>query len=285
MNNKLFRILACSILLLAVACQDKGDVVREEYIRFYSDKDLSKEISVLQIPFEGDSAKIVVTTNNDVNFKFEMPESEKEDPWISFSDPVQIKEGVYEVTYVAASLLKDLDQRTASVNVTAPNIWLGRFLRVCQGYPLFWTPASDDAVESITFNTSWKSGELTGIEQFSHAYLSFNAYALAQQSRTFQLEISLTDGAVFTETGLSSYVIDVECGEEFNWSNLVALPFKSSGSAFLADMKVSLRLLTYSQVTIYVDNFKIYNVADDLLDEGDGEEFVDPEAGESGDLE
>ena len=34
-----------------------------------------------------------------------------------------------------------------------------------------------------------------------------------------------------------------------------------------------------------VDNLKVYNVTDDLREEGDGEEWVDPEGGEMEDME
>ena len=288
MNNNLLRILSCSLLLLAWACQKNVEVVREEYIRFYSDADRSKEIDVLQIPFEGDTAKIIIKTNNAVNIKYDMPQIEGQDPWITFSEPVLVSEGEYEVSYVAAHLEKDIEQRVASVNVTAPTIWLGRFLKVCQGYEPLWAPSA--AIGPITYRTPWQSSSIAGIGDLSNAYLSFNAYVVSQSERdpeeTFQFAVEVSEGAVFTDTGLSSYVVDIQQGEEFNWSNIVTLPFKASDTAFREDTKVTLKLVKSTQgLTVHVDNFRIYNVTEDLVGDGDGEEWEDPEAGELEDLE
>ena len=290
MNNKLTRILSCAVLLCALACQKNSDVVRDEYIKFYSSKDVSKEINVLQIPFEGESAAVVVKTNADITIKFEPRTAEGVDSWITFEEPVKVSEGVYEITYTAGRLLKDLDQRRASVNVTSKSIWLGGFLKVCQGYEFLWSPEDAAAPKSITYAEPWNSVSVKGITDLSHAYISFNAYANAPHAlspeQTFQLEIALSDGAVFNDNGLQSYVVDVAQGTDFSWSNLVALSFKSSGSAFKHDTKVSLSVLSnVEELSVSVDNLKIYNVTEDLLEEGDGEEWMDPEGGEMEDIE
>lgn len=290
MNNKLTRILSCAVLLCALACQKNTDVVRDEYIRFYSSKDLSKEIKVLQIPFEGESGSVVVKTNADITVKYEPRISEGSDSWITFEEPVKVSEGEYEIAYTAGRLLKDLDQRRASVNVTAKSIWLGGFLKVCQGYEFLWSPEAAAAPKSITYAEPWNSVSVKGITDLSHAYISFNAYATAPQAlapeQTFQLKIALSDGAVFNDNGLQSYVVDVAQGTDFSWSNLVALSFKSSGSAFKHDTKVSLSVLSNVEgLSVSVDNLKIYNVTEDLLEEGDGEEWMDPEGGEMEDIE
>ena len=175
MNNKLTRILSCAVLLCALACQKNSDVVRDEYIKFYSSKDVSKEINVLQIPFEGESAAVVVKTNADITIKFEPRTAEGVDSWITFEEPVKVSEGVYEITYTAGRLLKDLDQRRASVNVTSKSIWLGGFLKVCQGYEFLWSPEDAAAPKSITYAEPWNSVSVKGITDLSHAYISFNA--------------------------------------------------------------------------------------------------------------
>ena len=290
MNRKLTVILSYAILLCAMACQKNIDIVRDEYIRFYSDKNLSKEINVLQIPFEGESAKVILKTNADVLVKFEPQTEEGLDSWITFDEPVRISEGEYEIAYTASSLLKDLDQRTASVNVTASEIWLGKFLKVCQGYKFLWSPATADAPRTVTYQNPWKSASVAGIGELSYAYISFNAIASIPQplspQQTFQLKIELTEGALFADNGLQSYVVDVAQDAEFGWLNLVALPFKSSDSAFMSDTKVSLSLLSDIEgLTMHIDNLKIYNVTADLREEGDGEEWDDPEGGEMEDLE
>ena len=259
MSKKLTVILSYAVLLCAMACQKNTDIVRDEYIRFYSDKDLSKEISVLQIPFEGESAKLVLRTNADVVVNFEPQTEEGLDSWIAFEEPVKISEGEYEIAYTASRLLKDLGQRTASVNATAPKIWLGKFLKVCQGYKGIWSPAAADAPKEVSYSSSWKSVSITGIADLSHAYISFNAYAINPQAlspdQTFQLKIELSDGAVFTDNGLQSYVVDVVQDTDFGWSNLVALPFKSTGSAFKIDTKVSLKVLSNVEgLVVNVDN-------------------------------
>ena len=289
MNKKLTIILSYVFLLCTVACQKDTDVVRDEYIRFYSNKDLSKEISVLQIPFEGESAKLVLKTNADVIVNFEPKTEEGLDSWITFEEPVKISEGVYEIAYTASRLMKDLDQRTASVNATASKIWLGKFLKVCQGYKSLWSPESADAPKTVSYSSPWKSTSIKGIADLSNAYISFNAYATNPQSlspeQTFQLKIELSEGAVFTDNGLKSYVVDIAQGTDFSWSNLVALPFKSTGSAFNIDTKVSLGLVSNVEgLSIAVDNIKIYHVTDDLLEDGDGEEWMDPEGGEMEEL-
>ena len=290
MNKKLTVILSYTILLCAMACQKNTDIVRDEYIRFYSDKNMSKEISVLQIPFEGESAKLILKTNADVVVKFEPQTEEGINTWITFGDMVKVSEGEYEIPYTASRLLTDLDQRTASVNVTAQNIWLGKFLKVCQGYKWLWSPASADAPKSIDYSTPWKSASITGISELSYAYISFNAYAVNPQAlapeQTFQLKIALSDGAVFTDNGLQSYVVDVVQDTDFTWSNLVALPFKAVGSAFKFDTKVSLSVVSNVEgLLVNIDNLKIYNVTEDLREEGDGEEWFDPEGGEMEDVE
>ena len=272
MNKTLKSILSCAILLCAFACQKNTDVVRDEYIRFYSSKDLSKEINVLQIPFEGEDAKIIIKTNADVVIKFEPWTGDGLDSWITFEEPVKIAENEYEVSYSAIRLLKDLDQRTASVNVTVPKIWLGKFLKVCQGYEYLWSPASADAPKTITYEDSWTSRSITGISESSYAYLSFNAYAVCPDAinseQTFQLKIALSDGALFSDNGLQSYVVDVAQGSDFGWSNLVYLPFKAVDSEFDANTKVSLSLLSNIEgLAMNIDNLKIYNVTDDLREE------------------
>ena len=96
----------------------------------------------------------------------------------------------------------------------------------------------------------------------------------------------MSDGALFNDNCLQSYVVDIAQGTDFSWSNLVALPFKSSGSAFKHDTKVSLSVLSNVEgLSVSVDNLKIYNVTEDLLEEGDGEEWMDPEGGEMEDIE
>ena len=290
MNKKLTVILSYAILLCAFACQKNTDIVRDEYIRFYSDKNLSKEINVLQIPFEGESAKVIIKTNADVVVKFEPKTEEGLDSWISFDEPVKLSDGTYEVAYNAGRLLKDLDQRTASVNVTAPKIWLGKFLKVCQGYEYLWSPSAADAPKTITYGNAWKSLSVANIKESSHAYVSFNAYATAPHAlapeQTFQLKVALSDGAVFEDNGLQTYVVDVAQSTVFGWSNLVALPFKSLDSSFEADTKISLSLVSNIEgLVVSIDNLKVYNVTDDLREEGDGEEWVDPEGGEMEDME
>ena len=290
MCKKLTVILSYAVLLCAMACQKNTDVVRNEYIRFYSDKDMAKEISVLQIPFEGEAAKVIIKTNADVVVKFEPQTGEGLDSWITFGEPVKVSNGVYEVSYTAGSLLKDLDQRTASINVTAPKIWLGKFLKVCQGYEYLWSPAAADAPKTITYGNAWKSMSVANIKEASHAYVSFNAYATAPHAlapeQTFQLKVALSDGAVFEDNGLQTYVVDVAQSTVFGWSNLVALPFKSLDSSFEADTKISLSLVSNIEgLVVSIDNLKVYNVTDDLREEGDGEEWVDPEGGEMEDME
>ena len=100
------------------------------------------------------------------------------------------------------------------------------------------------------------------------------------------MKIALSEGAVFNENGLQSYVVDVAQGTDFGWSNLVALPFKSTGSAFKLDTKVSLSVLSNVEgLSVAVDNLKIYNVTEDLREESDGEDWGDPEGGEMEDIE
>ena len=48
MSKKLTVILSYAVLLCAFACQKNTDVVRDEYIRFYLDKDLSKAIEIMK---------------------------------------------------------------------------------------------------------------------------------------------------------------------------------------------------------------------------------------------
>ena len=290
MNKKLTVILSYAILLCAFACQKNTDIVREEYIKFYSDKNLSKELNVLQIPFEGESAKVIIKTNADVVVKFEPQTEEDLDSWITFEEPVKVFKGTYEVAYTASRLLKDLDQRTASVNVTAPKIWLGKFLKVCQGYEFLWSPASGSAPKTVTNANKWTSESITGIEKSSYAYISFNAYATNPQAlapeQTFQLKVELSEGALFTDNGLQTYVVDVAQSTVFEWSNLVALPFKAVESSFENDTKVSLSVVSNVEgLVVSIDNLKIYNVTDDLREEGDGEEWNDPEGGEMEDME
>ena len=290
MKNNLKKILSYAVLLCAFACQKNSDVVRDEYIKFYSSNNPSKEISVLQVPFEGESAKVIIKTNADIVVKFAPETAGGVDSWITFDEPVRISSGEYEINYTASRLLRDLDQRTASVNVTSPKIWLGSFLKVCQGYEFLWSPAAEDAPEAVTYSQPWKSDSVTGITELSHGFISFNAYATAPQAlsadQTFQLRIALSEGAVFTDNGLQSYVVDVVQDTGFGWSNLVALPFKSTDSAFKIDTKVTLTVLSAIEgLIVNVDNLKIYNVTDDLREEGDGEEWEDPEGGEMEDIE
>ena len=290
MNKKLTVILSYAVLLCAFACQKNTDIVRNEYIRFYSDKNLSKEINVLQIPFEGESAKVIIKTNADVVVKFEPQIDEGQDSWITFEEPVKVSDGTYEVSYIASGLLKDLDQRTASVNVTAQKIWLGKFLKVCQGYKRLWGPGKASAPKKITYGNAWKSASVTGIDEYSHAYVSFNAYATAPNAldpkQTFQLEVALSEGALFEDNGLQTYVVDIVQATDFAWSNLVALPFKAKSGAFKSDTNMSLSLLSDMEgLVVSIDSLKVYNVTDDLREDGDGEEWGEGDGEEMGDIE
>lgn len=286
MTKKLSRILSSAVLLCALACQKNPDSVRDEYIRFYSSRNMSKEINVLQIPFEGESAKLYIKTNADVVVKFE-PQM---DSWITFEEPVKISDGEYEVAYTASGLVDDLDQRTASVNVTSTAIWLGKFLKVCQGYKFLWSPESADAPKTITYAKPWDGKKITGINKLSNAYISFNAYATIDQTlyegQTFQLRITLSEGAEFTYNGLKSYVVDVAKDTGAKWANLVALPFMASASTFAENTKVSLSLVSdIAGLSMSIKNLKIYNVTEDLLGGGDGEEWGDFEGDGMEDLE
>lgn len=278
-----FALVLC--LTVAASCRKDRNVSRSEVVRFYSADEMHKSINYLQIPLEGiENGVIYIESNTPVSVETQLPVSDvlSDDAWLD----VQVSresDSRYTVRYSAKALKNDLSQRTASVNATSTRLFLGSYLKMCQGYELFWTN-SFTGLDHLVLTSSaraWTTGVIPAIASTSYDYISFNAYAVNPQAlsitEVYPVELSLPEGAYFEDNGRTSYVLDVPIGSSFNDANLLYLPFCSEAGGFSSETVFTFRSLCGedSPVQLHIDNIKVYKVSDQLREVLEGEDVGD----------
>ncbi len=269
---------------LTLSCRKNTDIARSETVRFYSAGNPDKSITYLQIPLEGVSeGEICIESNTPVEVETVLPVKDVlgADPWISISVTPEGDRN-YTVKYSAKALKGDLTSRSACLNATSTSMYLGSYLKICQGYDLFW--AEDAAAEHILSASAptYTIVTIPSIAATSYDYISFNAYAVNPEAvstkEVYPLELSIPEGTYFAQTGLETFILDVPLADSFGDSNLLYLPFRSVADGFSSETTVTFRSAYSGETppTLHIGNIKVYKVSDQLrevLDGGDYEEM------------
>ena len=281
-------ILLCAPAICGIAlnsCRKDSNVNRSEVVRFYSPDAPQKSVTYLQIPLEGISDGVMyIESNTPIDVETQLPASDmlSGDSWITV-DITRESDRNYVVRYSAKALEGDLSQRTASVNATSTQMYLGSYLKICQGYELFWTNVFTgmDHLVLDASRKSWTTSAIPNIASTSFDYISFNAYAVnpdaASMKEVYPLELSLPEGSYFDSNARTSFVVDVPLGETFGDGNLIYLPFRSTAGGFSSETAVKFSSLYEgeSMPRIHVGNIKVYKVSDQLREILEGEDFGD----------
>lgn len=284
LKNGLFCVLALSSAIL-FSCKKDGDVSRSEAVRFYSSDAPQKSITYLQLPLEGvTGGEIYIESNTPVSVETQLPAAEMlaSDPWISI-EVTKKSDCVYLVKYSAAPLKGGLSQRTACINATSTQMYLGSYLKLCQGYELFWTNSFTDREHLVldADEPSWSTGVITDIAATSWDYLAFKAYAVNPSAVSvrdvYPVEISIPEGTYFETTGRTTYVADVPLGDSFADASLIYMPFKSTAGGFSSEMTITFRSAgeDLSGLELHIDDIKIYKVSDQLREVLEGGDYAD----------
>lgn len=278
--------LICAIVLVSPvvsSCRKDKNAGRSEEVRFYLPDNPQTSINYLQIPLEGVSDGVIyIESNTPVNVETQLPAEDvlSSDPWIDVN-VTQESDRHYVIRYSASALKGDLKERTASVNATSIQMYLGAYLKICQGYELFWTNVFTgmDHLVLDESRTNWQSSFIPGIASTSYDYVSFNAYAVnpgaVSTKELYPLELSIPEGTYFDSNGRNTFVVDVSIGEEFNDDNLIYLPFRSTAEGFSSETAFTFRSLSTGEniPALHIGNIKVYKVSDQLRQILEGGDF------------
>ncbi len=275
-------ILAMSVL--AASCGKDKNVSRSETVRFWSADSPDKSITYLQLPLEGvTDGTIYIESNTPVDVETQLTAAEmmsSDASWITV-DVTKESDCRYRVRFCAEPLIGDLTRRTACINATSTQMYLGSYLKLCQGYELFWTCSKAESFVLASSGASWDTGTITDIASTSWDYIAFNAYAensdAVSTKDVYPLELTIPEETYFESNSRTSFIVDVPLGDAFADDNLIYLPFRSVNGGFSSETVVTFTSLADadSSVKIHVGNIKIYKVSDQMREVLEGGDSVD----------
>ena len=275
--------LVAACCLAAVACSKDKNVSRSETVRFYSADSPDKSITYLQLPLEGvTDGTIYIESNTPVSVATQLTAAEMmsaESSWITV-DVTKESDCSYRVRYCAEPLKGNLNRRSACINATSTQMYLGSYLKLCQGYELFWICKTSEVALSSS-NASWSTGVIDNIASTSWDYIAFNAYAenpdAVSTKDVYPLRLALPEETYFESNSRTDYVVDVPLGNAYTDGNLIYLPFRSVNGGFSSETEISFTSLSDadSSVKLHIGNIKIYKVSDQLREVLEGGDSVD----------
>lgn len=271
MDKRLLFLLG--VLLCAPGCQEDNQVPppRSEYIKVYESSP-KKTVDNIQIPLDGvTGGKIHIISNVDLEWR-QVVNPDADMSWFKITDVSPVESGHLVVTYNATSLLalNSLDRRSSRLSFSCPSAYLGKFLPVQQGYDnKFYEEFDDEPGQYLTVSNrqAFTTDEYSQLGKDYFDYISFNAWAESENdfpTRNITLDITVS-GALFYETGLATYRINVPLGAAANKSNLQYLLIKGDGDRISDKAKFTFSTANDDLVYVHIDNFAAYTVTESEL--------------------
>lgn len=284
------------VCFAALLCSCSGNLgvqtqTRDEFIKVYTESP-DKLIDNIQVPLEGvQDGQIHVLTNVDLQWKFFMNQDSENKTWINIKSAEEIEKGHILITYDAESLLdhNTLDWRGGRLSFSNPDISLGKFMSVNQGYDIVFEEPFDSQPQGnvkLTGKQTYTTEEYPVLNTDFYDYISFNVWAETSNeflSKNITLDIKIS-GGIFYDTRLATFRVNVPLGTGPDKSNLRYLLIEGNDfERFSDETKFTFSTANDDLVYVHIDNFRAYKVTeadiiniygneDDLLGGEEGEE-------------
>ena len=286
--SKKLTILSLALLAIVLAC-NKNDPPssspRTDLITVY-DAVAGKTVDNIQIPFDG-------AQNGQIHIRYTIPSDQKlqwrqlVDPsetgtdWLTIKSVEDVEPGHAVVTYDATSLLamNKLDRRSSNLSFYCPNLSLGKFISIRQGYQRQYSGTSGVTDETITITgeETYTTQEYPKLNVDYCDYISFNVWARNEHEFNLTKNITLditVSGGHFYETGLATYRVNVPLGTGPEKSNMVYLLVAGNGKRMSTNTHFIFSTDNDKDVYVSIKNFSIYKVTEaEMLELIDDEDF------------
>lgn len=285
-NLKYCLLPALACIPLACGQKNAGDVpLRSEYITVYDESRPNVLLSDVQLPFKGiKDGKLHVLTNADIDMRY----TDDGSGWFSIKNIQEVEPGHRVITYDAVSLIdgNSLAQRTGYLSFTAPELYLGKFMKVRQGYDQAWEEDFSSfpaGCVSLSGSDEWSTPEIAVVATHYYDYVSFNAWAEASgdmAGRNLTLDVSVAGGAVFEDINRTTFRINVPLGKGPESSNLRWLLLSNGGGRMSSATSLKFSVHNPSGVSVCVGNLRVYKVSEAEIENfwDDDEEFNEDES-------
>ena len=224
-------------------------------------QDGSPVSTAVTLPLEGESSFWNVQADEDVDiFYKEAPGTAEK--WFTVTDIRKNGPGNYTVSYSAKPRGNTLELRSGTMNLVSPGSYLGAFFTVRQGYTKIWEKAFDGEGLSILPGNSWTSDTMDGISAIQDAWLSFHAKAdaLPGSSGIFPVSVTLEGGAGFVDINRSTFVVDIQAGENFGADSFHRLHIQNGGRVFSSESRVRFSVPSDVSTVIRIRDISIYEI-------------------------
>lgn len=292
MRTKAIIITASALSVFLFSCQQKEEqtVLRSEYIQVY-DNDAPKPVDNIQIPFDGvQDGKIHVLSNVDLEWRYFVNQTTPGNDWLTIKSVELEAPGHLVVTYDAASILalNSLERREGHLTFSCPDVSLGKFLPVRQGYQNQFLEEFSDfegGCLTITGNETFTTEKYPVLNLDYFDYIAFNAWATTDNpflGKNITLDVTVSGGK-FYDTGLFTYRVNVPLGLGADKSNLKYLLVVGNGKHMSPDTQFTFSVANDDRVYVHIDNFAAYKVTEAEMGELFEDEEFDDEGEEGGD--
>ena len=290
MDKKLLIPLGFSLLALLGACNRSDQPYshpRSEFIQVY-ETSADNPIDAIQVPFDGvQDGKIHILSNlpegQQLDYRYLVnPTGGTANNWLTIKEVDNTDPSHIVITYDAASLLEknSLERRSGSLSFTCPELSLGKFVPIRQGYSLVYTDdfkQEDGAPISLTGEETFTTDKYPKVNVDYCDYISFNAWAKDESefvlSKNITLDVTISGGH-FYPTDVSTYRVNVPLGAAASKANLVYLLVVGDGTRMSADTQFTFSVANDDGVRVFIKNFAIYRVtAAEMLDLIGDEDF------------
>ena len=293
--TKKLTILIWALLATLFACNknDPGtSSPRPDLITAYETSP-SNSVDGIQIPFEGvKDGKIhilySIPADEKLGWRHLIEPGDREADWLTIKGVEAVEPGHVVVTYDATSLLalNKLDRRSSNLSFFCPNLSLGKYISLRQGYQRQYsgTSAAKDETITLTGDETYTTQEYPNLNVDYCDYISFNVWAKNEHEFSLTKNITLditVSGGHFHETGLTTYRVNVPLGTGPNEDNLIYLLVVGNGKRMSTNTYFSFSTDNNPDVYVNVKNFSIYKVTEaemlNLIDDEDFEGTDEPD--------
>lgn len=259
----------CNLMLsglVCVSCSDKDSQLRSETLQVYT-SDSSADLSeVLVAPGGEPDGVIHVLSSETLDFNYES----QEDGWLSLEPAKEEEPGHYVIRYSAIPASNSLEERYGVLSITCAEKYLGRFVKLRQGYKLLYKDTFDNLADSCVTLNAGSSVYSTGyidsdINKTYSDYVTFNAYAVRKsgQSLSFPLRFTVLGGGVMDSTWATDEIVDVGIGTAPGKDNFHYLLISNKGKRMSGDTRFVFSYEEQDNVDICIDNLTVCAVSED----------------------
>lgn len=249
-------LLPCTVLLSS--CAEKPSAAGRISV---TKPDGAIVSSAFIVPLEGESSSWNVQAEEDVDI-FYKEASGTAEKWFTVTGISKNGPGNYTVSYSAKPRGNTLELRSGTMSFVAPGSYLGAFFSVQQGYKKIWEKSFGGEGLSILPGHSWTSDTMDGISSIQDAWLSFHAKAdaLPGGSGVYPVSVTLVGGAGFADINRSTYVVDLQAGENFGADSFHRLHIYNGGRVFSSESRVLFSVPSDLSTVIRIRDISIYEI-------------------------